>query len=90
MSLEEIASLLTETGFEPIIVEARQTARPHLSPEDAIQYSEASSFGNFLGHLPEELRARAREEVRRELEAAGHATAAPRERLQIVAVAIKR
>jgi ubiquinone/menaquinone biosynthesis C-methylase UbiE len=90
VSIEEITSLLIETGFEPMKVEARPTARPHLSPEDAIQYSEASSFGNFLGHLPEELRAQAREEIRRELEAAGHANTAPRERLQIVAIAIKR
>jgi arsenite methyltransferase len=89
VSIEEMTSVLTETGFEPIKVAARPTARPHLSPEDAIQYSEASSFGNFLGHLPEELRAQAREEVRRELEASG-ATTAPRERLQIVAVALKR
>ena len=39
------------------------------SAEAAIRFSEASSFGNAFGHLPEELKPLAREAVRRRLEA---------------------
>jgi len=88
VSTEKMASLLTEAGFDLKRVEARPNPRPQMSPEEAIQFSEASSFGNFLGHLPAELRVRAREEIRCELEAAG-AMITSRERLQIVAVAVK-
>jgi len=89
VTAEQLASLLTESRFDLRKVEARPSARPQVSPEEAIQFSEASSFGNFLGHLPEELRGRAREELKRELETAATRTRAPRERFQIVAVAVK-
>ena len=37
------------------------------SPQALVRYSEASSFGNLLAHLPVELRPSAREVVGREL-----------------------
>jgi arsenite methyltransferase len=42
--------------------------RSDQTPDTAIMFFEASSFGNFLGHLPHDLRLAAREEIKRELE----------------------
>ena len=41
----------------------------HPSADAAIEFSQASSFGNFLGHLPTDLRRSARAEIAREVEA---------------------
>ncbi len=71
VSVEELASLLTEAGFEVKAIEARPIARREMTAEATIRFSEASSLGNFLGHLREELRALARDEIRRELRAVG-------------------
>jgi arsenite methyltransferase len=89
VSAEELASLLTEAGFAIKSVETRPIARPELTPEAAIRFSEASSFGNLLGHLPAELRASAREDIRRELERTNLLASSPRHRHHLVAVAIK-
>ena len=89
VSADELTSLLQEAGFESIKVEARPRAPHHVSPEEAIVFSEASSFGNFLGHLPQELREKARDEIRRELEESQKLTAPARDRLWLIAVAIK-
>lgn len=89
VTADELEALLVEAGFEVKMVEARRSTRQPSSPEEAIQFSEASSFGNLLGHLPEELQDRAREELRRELEAQ-HASISPAlERIQLVAIAVK-
>jgi len=80
--------MLTAAGFQIETLENRRIPRPELTPEAAIQFSEASSFGNFLGHLPMELRPQAREEIMLEIEKAG-AAATRRERLHIVAIALK-
>ena len=71
MSVQELASLLTQAGFEMKTIETRPNVRHQLTAEAAIRFSEASSLGNFLGHLREELRALAREDIRRELEQTG-------------------
>jgi ubiquinone/menaquinone biosynthesis C-methylase UbiE len=89
VSVEELASLLTEAGFEVKAIEARPIARREMTAEATIRFSEASSFGNFLGHLPEELSAPARDEIRRELEQSGVLATMSRARLHIVAVAAK-
>ena len=41
--------------------------RGFASPQALVRYSEASSFGNLLAHLPVELRPAAREVIAREL-----------------------
>lgn len=86
---EELTSLLKEAGFEMKAIEMRPNARQQLTAEAAIRFSEASSFGNFLGRLPEELRAPAREDIRRELEQTGVLASISRDRFQIVAIAVK-
>jgi arsenite methyltransferase len=66
---EELRALFETTGFVPTLIEVRPTEQIHPSPEAAVRFSEASSFGNAFGHLPEELKPLAREAVRQRLEA---------------------
>lgn len=73
VNADELEALLKQAGFEVKKIQERSYAdrrsggqRP--TAEAAIRFSEASSFGNFLGHLPEHLRASARDEIKRELE----------------------
>jgi hypothetical protein len=89
VSAEELAGLLTEAGFAITSIETRPNVRPEMTAEAVIRFSEASSFGNFLGHLPAELRAPARAEIRRELEGTDILTGSYRNRQQLVALAIK-
>ena len=89
VSMDELATLLTEAGFEIKSIETRPNVRHELTPEASIRFSEASSFGNFLGHLPAELRVQAREDIRRELEQTGALTGSSGNRSRIVAVAVK-
>jgi arsenite methyltransferase len=86
VSAEELSDLLTAAGFVIGKLETRLRARPEQSPEELIQFSEASSFGNFLGHLPGELRLMARYEIKRELAKAGGPPTTVR---GITAIAIK-
>ena len=66
---EELRALFETTGFVPTLIEVRPTEQMHPSAEAAIRFSEASSFGNAFGHLPDRLKPLAREAVRRRLEA---------------------
>jgi ubiquinone/menaquinone biosynthesis C-methylase UbiE len=66
---DELRALFETTGFVPTLIEVRPTEQVHPSPEAAIRFSEASSFGNAFGHLPEDLKPLAREAVRQRLEA---------------------
>ncbi len=65
---EEMRAFFEMTGFVTSQIEVRETTRMWPSPEAAIRYSEASSFGNFLGHLPPELKSRARAAIRQRLQ----------------------
>ncbi|HEY0463196.1 MAG TPA: methyltransferase domain-containing protein, partial [Polyangiaceae bacterium] len=64
----ELTALLRQAGFELERLDVLANTNHHANADAAIAFSEASSFGNFLGHLPEPLRTEAREEIRRELE----------------------
>ena len=69
VTLVELQSLLQQTGFAVSSLEVVPSVTIQPSPSAAIDFSQASSFGNFLGHLPDELRLAARAEIERELEA---------------------
>jgi ubiquinone/menaquinone biosynthesis C-methylase UbiE len=69
VTADEMRDLLEGAGFTVSLLEAREEVRHYGAPDEAIRFSEASSFGNFLGHLPEELRAAARESIKDELAA---------------------
>jgi arsenite methyltransferase len=68
VTAEELSQLLRNTGFaiEHLALEAHSTHHP--TAEAAIQFAQASSFGNYLGRIPQELRAAARREIAIELE----------------------
>jgi arsenite methyltransferase len=66
---QEMRQLLTVAGFEVRSIESRESVRSFASPQALVRYSEASSFGNLLAHLPVELRPAAREVIGRELAA---------------------
>jgi hypothetical protein len=70
-------------------MEVRPHVRYHPTPEAALEFVEASSFGNFLGHLPAELRTAAREEIMRELEQYRTPEGIRRDGARIIAVALK-
>jgi len=64
---EELRALCQTTGFHPLSVEVREHEYRHPDPDSLIRFSEASSFGNYLAHLPVELREQARQRVRERL-----------------------
>ena len=68
VSAGELGGLLEQVGFHINLIEVVPNIIVHASPEAAIQHSQASSFGNFLGHLPESLREQAKAEILSELE----------------------
>jgi arsenite methyltransferase len=87
----EMRQLLAAAGFEVTSIEVLESVREFPSPELLVRYSEASSFGNMLAHLPVELRPAAREVIGRELAA----LAAPggiifQSSRRMVAVAVRR
>jgi hypothetical protein len=87
---EELRALLQTTGFQPRTVEERATAVRHASPQDALRFMEASSFGNVLGHLPAELREPARARLREKLAAIAGADGLTSHGRRVVAVAERR
>jgi arsenite methyltransferase len=68
VGVEELDRLLRNAGFEVTKLTAIPNIHLYPTPEAALEFFEASSFGNFLGHLPHELRLPAREELKLELE----------------------
>lgn len=64
---DEMRSLLEAAGFAPTLIEVRSSVQVHATPEAAVRFSEASSFGNLLGHLPPELKPQARDAMARRL-----------------------
>jgi arsenite methyltransferase len=64
---EELRALCQTTGFQPLRVEVREHEYRHADPDSLIRFSEASSFGNYLAHLPIELHEQARQRVRERL-----------------------
>ncbi len=88
VTVEELKELLVRSDFEIKTIEERTTEQEFPSAEAAIRFAEASSFGNFLGHLPEPLRNQAREAIKREL-ARLMPAGTRRKRLRILAVATK-
>jgi len=85
----ELEPLLHNAGFAISKLELRSTLQHYPTPEAAIEFVEASSFGNFLGHLPDEMRAPARTAIINELMQFMTPEGIPRESTRIVAVAVK-
>lgn len=67
----DLEKLLGDAGFHEIESKSMLGSLGSLAtakPETIIDYMEASSFGNFLGHLPKELQVAAREGISLDLE----------------------
>jgi ubiquinone/menaquinone biosynthesis C-methylase UbiE len=90
VSVAELETLVRAAGFEPSTIEVKHNEISLPSASEAIDFIESSSFGNFLGHLPEPLRAAAREEIREELERGRTPAGIPLSGASIVAIAFKR
>lgn len=90
VSIDELRQQLNDAGFQPGSLEIVES--PTVSPdgEAAIEFSQASSFGNFFGHLPESLRAQARAEIAAELEKTRTPQGIPQRGARIFAIATKR
>ncbi|MET0341928.1 MAG: methyltransferase domain-containing protein [Polyangiales bacterium] len=67
VSAAELGALLKGAGFVVESLEIQPNTTVHPTLEAAVEHSQASSFGNFLGHLPEPLRSQARAEILTEL-----------------------
>lgn len=65
---KELETLLADAGFEDIEIVKRASKRYYSSQEEVFRFNEASSFGNFLRHVPESLRPQARADIANELE----------------------
>lgn len=65
---KELEKLLADAGFVEIDIKLLAGKRHYSSPEEAFEFNEASSFGNFLMHVPESLRPQARRDIAGELE----------------------
>jgi SAM-dependent methyltransferase len=87
---EQMRAFFEITGFSPSLIEVRESTRMWPSAEAAIRFSEASSFGNFLGHLPPELRSRARTTIRLRLQNLMTADGIVHHGQRLVATAVRR
>ncbi|MDD2770335.1 MAG: methyltransferase domain-containing protein [Methylococcus sp.] len=64
---EELTALLEQAGFRVRSIEIRSFVDQFDTPATVIDFSRSSSFGNFLGALPDELRLTAIDEIKSEL-----------------------
>jgi len=68
VDLAGLEALLVQAGFGDPMVEVRERRKFHRSARDLIEFYDASSFGNFLWFMHEDLRESLKEEIIRELE----------------------
>ena len=89
VSLKELEVMLAEAGFGSIEVALHELNRVRSSPEAALEQAEADSAGTLLAHVPVSLRARARQDILRELEVFRTPAGIVLSTSSLVAVAIK-
>ena len=89
VSAEELRALLEETGFQIERLEHVSQSYHHASGGALVDFANASSFGNYLGRVPEALREAARRELIAEFEKLRDARGIPHQATRIEAVARK-
>jgi arsenite methyltransferase len=89
VSRDQLRHLLEAAGFRLQSLGLESVASLHASPEAVIEHALASSFGNFLKHLPPELRAAAQRDIVAELERTRTPEGIRQETQRLVTVAIK-
>ena len=77
-------------GFTPTLIEVRPSVQMHPTPEAAVRFSEASSFGNLLAHVPPELRPQARDAMAKKLAALMTPEGIVQQGLRLVAIGTRR
>jgi ubiquinone/menaquinone biosynthesis C-methylase UbiE len=87
---QRMVELLRAAGFVVATLEVKPSIRTYSSAEEVLRFSEASSFGNLLSHLPEEHRPSARESLKRELEDVARASGLQDERIGMIAIGIRQ
>ncbi|CAL1240383.1 class I SAM-dependent methyltransferase [Candidatus Methylocalor cossyra] len=90
VSVPELVWLLDRNGFSIQKIEVQENVFNHSDSDTVIDFSQASSFGNFLGHLPPELRDSAIAEIKRALEEYRTPDGIRLEGRRILAVAVKK
>lgn len=65
---DELLQLLIDSGFNDINLRPRKTTEYFKKPSDLIEFTESSSFGNYLIHIPSHLRIDFKSEFIAELE----------------------
>jgi len=89
VTVSELAQLLEAAGLETTRIELQENVQFQLDADVAIEFTEASSFGNFLGHLPQALRDRAVQDIKKELETLRTPKGIRLENKRLVAIARK-
>jgi arsenite methyltransferase len=87
---QELEQVLAQTGFALESLELEPHLTHHESAQAALDFVQASSFGNFFGRLPEDLRRPARVEIEAALERLRTPQGIPQRGARLVAVAVKR
>lgn len=87
---EEMRALFEMTGFAPSMIDVRPVEQNYATAEQAVRFLEASSFGNFLGHLPGDLIYRARVTILRRLASITTEQGIQQQRGRLVAIAHRR
>jgi len=68
LTTTELVQLLTKADLKVKDVQIKEVQRNYPTAKDVIKFSEASSFGNFLNHVPDKLREEAKKDIETELE----------------------
>ena len=89
VTLSELVELFKRANFLVSSIDIEPHVAFHATADDAIEFSQASSFGNFLGHLPEECRSAARREIAEELDKLRTPSGVPQQGARIVALGSK-
>ncbi|WP_148716104.1 class I SAM-dependent methyltransferase [Chitinolyticbacter meiyuanensis] len=85
----ELSALLAQAGYAAARIDIQPNDQIHDDAEAAIAFAQASSFGNFLGHLPEPLRARARDQIRVALDRQRQGGVIAQEGARLFAIALR-
>jgi ubiquinone/menaquinone biosynthesis C-methylase UbiE len=86
---DELFQLLEQAGFSRVAVELVPHVQFQPNAEAAVEFVQASSFGNFLNHLPRELRQAARGEIILELAQLATSEGIRLDSARLIATAIK-
>lgn len=68
LTTSELDILLVKAGFSIKNIEIKAVSWPYKTASELIRHSEASSFGNYLSHVPENLKQQAKADIEAELE----------------------